>query len=385
MEPGASSDEQGSPGRTTLFTNEYLVLRAELNERHRWLRRLALASVLATFALIVLGGVVRVTGSGLGCGGEWPLCDGSLIPPLTKEDIIEYSHRLVASAIVGPLIVATFLVAVFRYRRIPSVIMPSSVAVVFLLAQGGLGGVTVLTELPGHVVAAHLALAQALLGCLIWLTVSAYRVKDSDRSPPVESEVLQATQMSSMESDAGSDKGKAERPDTFPRLAVFTAIATYFLLLSGAYVTATTGALAACSHWPLCDGSGSLWPSTNLELVHMLHRVVAALIGVLILYTMFRAFRYGMARLSSGGLWILFIASFGGALLLTQVIIGAAAIWSNFPVLLRAYHIGLATAVWGLMAAVALLSRSEPAEQDIVLRRGLTVDEVQNSTTSLDT
>ena len=70
---------------------------------------------------------------------------------------------------------------------------------------------------------------------------------------------------------------------------------------------------------------------------------------------------------------------------MTQVIIGAAAIWSNFPVLLRAYHIGLATAVWGLMAAVALLSRSEPAEQDIVLRRGLTVDEVQNSTTSLDT
>ena len=384
MEPGASSDEQDSPGRTTLFTNEYVVLGAALSERHRWLRRLALSSVLATFALIVLGGVVRVTGSGLGCGGEWPLCDGSLIPPLTKEDIIEYSHRLVASAIVGPLIVATFLVAVFRYRRILSVIIPSSVAVVFLLAQGGLGGVTVLTELPGHVVAAHLALAQALLGCLIWLTVSAYRVKASDGSAAAESNVLQATGMLSMESAAESDKGEAGRPDSFPRLAVFTAIATYFLLMSGAYVTATPGALAACSHWPLCDGSGSLWPSTYLEMVHMIHRIVAALIGVLILYTMFRAFRYGMARLSSGGLWILVLASFGGALLLTQVIIGAAAIWSNFPVLLRAYHIGLATAVWGLMAAVALLSSSEPAEQDIVLRHGLIVDEVQNSTTSQD-
>ena len=73
-----------------------------------------MASVFTTFALIVLGGVVRVTGSGLGCGGEWPLCDGSLIPPLTKEDIIEYSHRLVASAIVGPLIMVTFVLAVIR-------------------------------------------------------------------------------------------------------------------------------------------------------------------------------------------------------------------------------------------------------------------------------
>ena len=384
MEPGAGSDEQDSPGRTTLFTNEYLVLKAALNERHRWLRRLALASVLATFALIVLGGIVRVTGSGLGCGGEWPLCDGSLIPPLTKEDIIEYSHRLVASAIVGPLIVATFLVAIFRYRRIPSVIIPSAVAVVFLLAQGGLGGVTVITELPGHVVAAHLALAQALLGCLVWLTVSAYRVGDFDRSPTAESAVLPGTNISSMEAEEEADKGNSGKTDTFPRLAVVTAVATYFLLLSGAYVTATPGALAACSHWPLCDGSGSLWPSTNLEMIHMLHRVVAAFIGVLILYTMSRAYRYGMSRLSSGGLWILFIASFGGALLLTQVIIGAAAIWSNFPVLLRAYHIGLATAVWGLMAAVALLSASKPAEPGIVLRRGLIVEEVQDTTASLD-
>ena len=92
--------------------------------------------------------------------GEWPLCDGSLIPPLTKEDIIEYSHRLVASAIVGPLVAATFLIALLKYRRVLSVLVPATISLVLLLAQAGLGGVTVLTELPGHVVAAHMALAR---------------------------------------------------------------------------------------------------------------------------------------------------------------------------------------------------------------------------------
>ena len=150
---------------------------------HGWLRNFALASVISTFALIVLGGVVRVTGSGLGCGGEWPLCDGSIIPPLTTADIIEYSHRLVASAIVGPLILITCAIAWLRYRRVRSVVISATVAVILLLAQGGLGGVTVLTELPGPIVAAHLALAQGLLGCLILVLVSAYRVPDTAPAP----------------------------------------------------------------------------------------------------------------------------------------------------------------------------------------------------------
>lgn len=330
-----------------------------------------MASVFTTFALIVLGGVVRVTGSGLGCGGEWPLCDGSLIPPLTKEDIIEYSHRLVASAIVGPLIFATFVLAVIRYRKVRSVTIPSTVAVVLLLAQGGLGGVTVLTELPGHIVAAHLALAQALFGCLILIAVAAYRVRTpSQTEEPVkqDSGVL-APEMSAAES---GETAAPARYGGFPRLAAFAAIATYVMLLSGAYVTATPGALAACPQWPLCDGT--LWPSSELQFIHMLHRVVAALVGIVIIYTMFRAFRFGIERISSGGMAILLLAGFASAFFLTQVIIGAAAIWSDFPVTLRAYHIALATAVWGTMAAVALLSNFKVEDSGVVVREVLIVD-----------
>ncbi len=339
------------------------------DRRHGLFRKLALASVITTFALIVLGGLVRVTGSGLGCAGEWPLCDGSLIPPLTKEDIIEYTHRFVASVVVGPLIIATFLVAVFRYRRLKSVIIPTTVSVALLLAQGGLGGVTVLTELPGHIVAAHLALAQALLGCLILVAVSAYRISEPAAGVAAAGQAASSQPPQISAQDPASPAAPAEKKDGFPRLAAFAAAGTYVILLSGAYVTATPGALAACPQWPLCGGS--FWPSTELQAIHMLHRVVAAIIGLVILYVSFRAFSYGTTKLGSGGKLIASLAGFGGALLFTQVVIGAVAIWTGFPMEIRLAHIALATAVWGIMLAVALLSNWEPTETGPALRQAV--------------
>ncbi|MDE2842157.1 MAG: COX15/CtaA family protein [Chloroflexota bacterium] len=316
----------------------------------RWLRRFAVTSVIATFFLIVLGGVVRVTGSGLGCGGEWPLCDGSLIPPLTKEDIIEYSHRLVASAIVGPLVAATFLIALLKYRRVMSVLVPAAISLVLLLAQAGLGGVTVLTELPGHIVAAHMALAQGLLACLILTAVATLYAKDSpSRVHP--SRAAAEGMPDASDQEAASKYGAAG----FPMLAAVAALATYAMLLSGSYVTATPGALAACPQWPLCGGS--LLPSDTLQAIHMLHRVVAAVVGGLLLYTLYRGYRLGVTSLSSGETALMVFCALGAALFLAQVFIGAVAIWTHFPVVIRAIHIGLATGVWGVIVTVALISR----------------------------
>src|SRR5215211_1843547 len=79
-------------------------LRGEANELLRF-RRLLTATILATFALIIIGGVVRVSDSGLGCGPEgsgthgWPLCEGGVIPANSAESMIEYSHRIAAGAV----------------------------------------------------------------------------------------------------------------------------------------------------------------------------------------------------------------------------------------------------------------------------------------------
>ncbi len=310
------------------------------------LRFLAWASLISTFALIVLGGVVRVTGSGLGCGGDWPLCDGRLLPAMTAADIIEYSHRLMASALVGPLIVATCAWAWFRFRQARAVVIPASVAVLLVLAQGGLGGITVLTELPGHIVAAHLALAQALLGCLIMVLAAAYRNTYADLAlnRPAAADRL------------GSSQPGPGKPDGMPRLVLITAFSTYLLLLSGAYVTATPGALAVCPQWPLCQGLNL--PATNLEIIHMLHRVVAAVVGLLALYVFYRAWLQGVnTAFSSGRSAVIILSAMGAALLITQILVGAIAIWSGFPVFIRALHIALATAVWGVTAGLALAIR----------------------------
>src|SRR2546421_12832026 len=61
--------------------------------------RLARLAATCTYLLIVLGAIVRITGSGLGCGEHWPLCNGRLLPPLDVPTLIEYGHRLAAAAV----------------------------------------------------------------------------------------------------------------------------------------------------------------------------------------------------------------------------------------------------------------------------------------------
>ncbi len=145
----------------------------------RRFRRLVDLTALTTVALIILGGVVRVSDSGLGCGPGgsgtegWPLCGGEAIPLLShSEVIIEFSHRLLA-AVVAALIV---LLAWTAYRHLRHLTWPLRLSVatgVLVLAQAGLGGLTVEKNLAEELVAAHLCLAMILLGMLLWMAVRA--------------------------------------------------------------------------------------------------------------------------------------------------------------------------------------------------------------------
>src|SRR5437773_10150139 len=78
---------------------------------------LAWIAAACVYLLIALGFVVRITGSGLGCGNHWPLCNGRLFPPLDDiGTVIEWSHRLVA-ALVTILVVALAAYTVWLRRR----------------------------------------------------------------------------------------------------------------------------------------------------------------------------------------------------------------------------------------------------------------------------
>ena len=131
------------------------------------LRRLAFVTAAFAYALIVLGAVVRVTGSGLGCGDQWPLCQGRLIPPLNDvPTVIEWSHRLVAAAV--SVLVVALAAAALAKRREPGVVSPGGplrpalLALGLLVVQVLLGAVTVWLALPPPVITVHLATALAL-------------------------------------------------------------------------------------------------------------------------------------------------------------------------------------------------------------------------------
>src|SRR5438105_9916228 len=124
-------------------------------------RGLSVATAVVTYALVVLGGVVRVSGSGLGCP-DWPLCHGRLLPPLNLHAIIEYSHRTTAS-LASAIIVLTAAVALLAWRKRRDIVIPALVAFGLLVAQVVLGALSVRLVLPAMIGLAHPASSHAPL------------------------------------------------------------------------------------------------------------------------------------------------------------------------------------------------------------------------------
>ena len=155
-------------------------VRSDLGEGHTMrqyasglldLRILGLITVLATYGLIVLGGVVRATDSGTACP-DWPLCHGQVIPPAETKVLIEFSHRLVAS-LVGFMILGVVLQVWRLYRRRAAMKWAAGLTVVLLAVQVIVGYITVDTETAAGVVAIHLSVALALISLLIFIAASA--------------------------------------------------------------------------------------------------------------------------------------------------------------------------------------------------------------------
>jgi heme a synthase len=134
----------------------------------RWLRPLAWATLVANVVLVVTGGAVRLTGSGLGCP-TWPRCTDSSFTPhdeLGVYGIIEFANRMLTFVLVA-IAVATFLAAWGSPRRDVRVL--AFVLALGIPAQAIIGGVTVLTDLNPWVVSFHLLCSLAMIGLSVLL------------------------------------------------------------------------------------------------------------------------------------------------------------------------------------------------------------------------
>src|SRR5436190_16346889 len=107
-------------------------------------RKLALAAAVTTVVLFTVGGLVRGTGSGLGCS-TWPACEpGRLFPAGAVHSLIEFSHRILA--VLAIVLIGLTALEAWRGRsRDPRVLIPALAAFPLVVAQAVLGGVVVLT------------------------------------------------------------------------------------------------------------------------------------------------------------------------------------------------------------------------------------------------
>ena len=299
--------------------------------------RLASLAVVATYALIILGGLVRTAGAGLACP-DWPLCHGRLIPPLDPLVLIEWSHRFVAS-IVGLLTLAVGFAA-WRLRRAgqPGFVGLSALALVLVVIQIGLGGLTVRHELTAWLIVAHLGTAMAFFATLIIIGVIAVTPTPAELVP------------SGVETRARGGAGQAapRRHDSFRALAVLTLAATYGLVLIGGYVSAS-GAGLACPDWPLCYGQ--LLPSlTGGVGAHLLHRFAAALAGALIIVTAAAAYRTQARRPQLQA-----ASAIAVGLLILQIILGALNIEYRLADAVTIAHLATAAALFATLVVLTVL------------------------------
>lgn len=284
-------------------------------------QKLAALTLATALGLVTIGVIVRATDSGLGCP-DWPLCHGQIIPALDDTKAwIEWIHRSVA-VLIGFEILALAILAVREYRDRRSILLGSLGAVGLVGFQAWLGRETVRLGNSGESVTAHLAAALALLALLVFLTVRAgYPAKIGGR-------------------------GGSQR---FTLLAAFVSAVTFALLLFGSQVTATASALVFLD-WPLM--SGSLVPDvTDVNAAHVLHRWVAAFVGVVVAVLGLVAWRTQrdhptLVRLALGA----------AALFAVQVVIGGAQVLTQLAEWTQTLHLALGAVIWTMLTGLTITS-----------------------------
>jgi protoheme IX farnesyltransferase len=305
---------------------------AALRPPVKWYRRLTLATAGAIWFLIVLGGLVRVTESGEGCGNSWPMCHGHLIPNFEYHEMVEWTHRLMGF-LVGWLMVATILVTFIWYRRPRRLFWMAFAAGVTYVLQAVLGGLTVLLRVGHTWTALHMGNSMLLVGATFLLAVFAHVNLEARgkkevlvKVPPRQTNISRAQ--------------KAIR-----WWALGTLVWTYIALFSGSAVVGAD-ATVACPSWPQCSET-QLLPSTDIEWINFTHRLAVGLSDVMLLglaVVIWRTRRHDKRLMNS--------VHALGLLYISQVFLGAFTVLLNGNPAVKSLHLSLAAATWGTLVVM---------------------------------
>jgi heme a synthase len=276
--------------------------------------RLATTTAALMYVLIVVGSVVRTTGSGLSCP-DWPLCNGHLIPPFQINVFLEWFHRLIALG-VGLLLFSTAGVIVTGREARGRLGGLAMLAVVLYFTQALLGALTVWKLLDPSIVSGHLAVGLLLFSTLLLVALLAgHEAREAVPAP-------------------------APRPGGLLPLYGGTALLAYAQSVLGGMVS-TNHAGLACPDWPTCNGQ---WFPAMAGLVglQVAHRWGAYALTAALVASVAVSGRVAdpLSRL---------LARLAGVLVLVQVALGVANVYMGLPVMISALHLANATLILGCM------------------------------------
>jgi cytochrome c oxidase assembly protein subunit 15 len=298
--------------------------------------RFSFVSTLFTYLVIFTGGLVRVSGAGLGCP-DWPKCFGRWLPPLSYDQVpvafdatqvnlvlawIEYLNRILG-VILGILVAVTAILAIKNFRKTPSVLAPSVFAGLLVAFLGWQGGKVVETHLEPFLVSMHLIIALALACLLLYATLRAYYLS-----------------------------GEGNRAvGVYPQRAALW-VALLWLLVVVQVVLGTempSGLEALAGRFPLADGVELIAELGAVKYIHPLLGVAIALVTIAVgLRLLAKSTPCGLAK---QGLWLAML------LVLFQLLLGLGLIGVGTPPFLQVFHLWLAALLVGTLLLVFTVVR----------------------------
>ncbi len=294
------------------------------------LRRYSLIAFAVACAHLIFGAIVRISGSGMGCGDHWPRCYGSFFPPLNRPDlIVEVSHRYLASILLLSLI--ALALAAYRRRAEPGV--------------GGRGGV-----LRSATLAVALGFSAALLGAMTvklgnapFATLAHWTVAMSLVAAVVATVIRTG--------GFGGDVARSAAALARTQRASYTAAGMALLtVIMGGLTAKFPGASVACVSFPMCGPN----PDVAASAVHvqLIHRVLAML---LILHLAF-GLVLPMRRRRESAIFRR-VAALALSLGIVQLLVAGAMIGMHLPPVLRSLHEATGVSIWIATFALAYLAR----------------------------
>ena len=331
----------------------------------RRFRKLAYLTAALIFGLIVVGGIVRISDSGLGCGAAgsgtegWPLCGGRLVPVVDTNMIVEYTHRVLAGIVA--ILIAYLAWTAWRHRRSERLLVRVSIAAFgLILFQAALGGATVEEGLKQGLVATHLGIAMIQIGLVMLMG----RLGGPE---PVTSLRLGGT--------------RAMRILT--PVALVAVLAT---IVAGGYMSASelhgTGVehrsvdahMACGDEFPSCGGEFLPFGRSEALDIHLTHRafmfITVAILLALFAIVLRRRRRFDPAAAAELSRSTGTIA----AVLFCQVLLGAVNVWAGEHAWLIMAHLAMGALLWVSLVAFTLQLTALPEPSPAGERRRRSVE-----------